>query len=154
MVDQDLKAYLEEHFGRNDGRLDRIDGRLDQMDGRLNRMDGRLEQVETETHHTRILMEGVRGDLRLVAEGVMAATERLEAFQGETSRSLEEVKASLKPVYQSLDGRIQSIDTNVQNLDDRMASLNRRVSFLEARAERQNRDVIEVIREKFGKPQA
>ena len=153
-MDQDLKAYLEELAGRLERRLDRVDERLDRMEGRHEQMDGRLDQMETEIRHTRVLVEDLRSDLRLVAEGVMGATERLEAFQDATAKGFEEVKASLTPAYKSLDGRIQSLDSNVQTLDSRMVSLNSRVSLLEARAERQNRDVLEVIREKFGKPQA
>src|SRR6185436_16983648 len=111
---------MDGRLDKMDGRLDQVDGRLDKMEGRLEQVEGRLGQVETETHHTRILMEGVHSDLRLVAEGVMAATERLEAFQDTTSKGFEEVKASLTPAYKSLDGRIQSLDSNVQNLDSGM----------------------------------
>ena len=123
-MDQELKAYLDERFGR---------------------IDERFENVETSVRHTQILVEGVRSDLRLVAEGVMGFSERLEAFQSENLRRFDEIRALLTPVHQTLFGRIQSVDFDVQNLD-------RRVKILEGRADRQTGDVIEAIRQKFGKP--
>lgn len=41
-----------------------------------------------------------------------------------------------------------------QNLNSRVQNQDNRVKLLEDKAERQTRDVLEVIREKFGKPQA
>jgi len=63
----------------------------------------------------------------------MGLSERLAAYQSETLLKFDEVRASMVPYYQDL---------------------NRRVGILEGRADRQTRDIIDVIREKFGKPQA
>ncbi len=89
----------------------------------------------------------MHGDIRLIAEGVMGISERQEAFQAETARRFEEVKAMLSPYYKDLDGRAQSLKNDVESLD-------RRVRILEANADRQTRDVLDAIRQKFGKPQA
>jgi len=160
-VDQELKAYLDEGFGRIDKRFEQIDKRFEQIDKRFEQIDKRFkgiderfkgiderfEVVETAIRHTQILVEGLRSDLRLVAEGAIGFTESLETFQSENRRSFEDVKALLAPYHQNFDGRIQSVDHDVKNLD-------RRVKVLEAKADRQTQDVVDALRQKFGKTQA
>jgi len=118
-MDQELKAYLDEQFGRQGERLERL--------------EERSARQEEEGRQTRVLLEDVRSDIRLIAEGLVGVTERLEAHKGEMNKGFQDVKASIAPAYQDLD---------------------RRVQWLEAREERRDRDVLEVIREKFGIPQA
>jgi len=153
-MDQELKAYLEERFGRIDARFEQMDRRFEQIDARFEKVDARFEQVDarfeqvdTAIRHTHVLLEAVQSDVRLVAEGSMGAIERLETFQQETARRFDEVKAMIAPYYQTTNGEIQKVDREVKYLD-------RRVKLLEDRAERQTRDVFDAIRQKFGKPQA
>lgn len=95
-MDQELKAFLEEMKASMDERFVRLEARMDE----------RFERVETEGRHTRVLLEGMHDNIRLLAEGVMGVTERLEAFQRETADHFTEVKATLSPVYQNLNGRV------------------------------------------------
>lgn len=146
-MDQETKAYLDQHFARQDQHFARQDERFVGLDERFVGLDERMALLEErvdensrqigglkdEARQTRVLIEGMRSDLRLVAEGVVGLSERLEAHQKEVKAGFDDVKASIAPAYQRLDGRVQG---------------------LEARAERQTRDVLDVIREKFGKPQA
>jgi chromosome segregation ATPase len=161
-VDQELKAYLEEMEARMEARAEGRESRMNErfaglesrMDERIAGMDERLGRVETEGRRTRVLLEGMHDNIRLLGEGVMGVTERLEAFQGEVAGHFAEIKASLSPVYQNLSGRVHSIDDQVQYLDGRVRSVDSRVRVLEAKADRQTEDVLESIRKKFGKPQA
>ena len=157
-MDQELKAYLDERFERLeermetrfnavDARFEQVDARFEQVDARFEQVDARFEQVETSVRHTQVTVEAMRGDIHLIAEGVMGISERQEAFQAETAREFQEVKAMLSPYYKDLNGRAQSLQNDVQSLD-------RRVRTLEANADRQTRDVLDAIRQKFGKPQA
>jgi archaellum component FlaC len=93
------------------------------------RADRRVERVEHELHRTRIVVESLRGDIRLLAEGVMGVSDRLELFQSDVALKLDDVKASIVPYYQDL---------------------NRRVGILQERADRETRDIMDVIREKYG----
>ena len=86
-------------------------------------MDQRFSE---QRRHTEILIEAVRGDVRLVAEGVAGVSERLETFQADTARRLEEVQASFVPYYRELDGRMV-------RLEDDVPALERRVTALETR---------------------
>jgi chromosome segregation ATPase len=143
-VDQELKAYLDERFGRLE---ERMEARFSGVDARFSGVDARFEQLETAVRHTQVSVEAMRGDIRLIAEGVMGISERQEAFEAETARRFEEVKAMLSPYYKDMGGRAQSLENDVQSLD-------RRVRILEANADRKTRDVLDAIRQKFGKPQA
>jgi len=129
-MDQELKAYLEEGFGSLRSRMDEEFGQVREEFGQVRK---ELEQVKTAIRHTQISVEAVHSDVRLVAEGVMGLTERLEKFQGETALRFEDVKASIVPYY---------------------TNLNSRMRILEGWADRQTDDVLEAIRKKFGKPQA
>lgn len=123
-MDQELRAYLE---------------------GMEARMEERFEGLETEVRHTRILVEGLSSDLRVLGEGVMGVSERLDEYKAETVRGFDEVKAMLSPYYRNLDGRTQSLESDVHCLDSRL-------KVLEGRAERQTEDVLVAIRKKYGKP--
>jgi hypothetical protein len=105
-MDQDLKVYLDEQFARIDERFAKVDERfegidqrflgIDQrflgIDQRFEHMDqklenfrqetrGRFEKLEDEVHLNRIVTEGLRDDLRQVADGVAANSEKLEKLQ-------------------------------------------------------------------------
>jgi hypothetical protein len=139
-VDQELKVFLKEmearlgeRFAHMDERFARMDERFARIDERFDHIDERFEELETEVRQTRVLVEAVDSNVRLVAEGVMGVTERLEAFQEEAVLGFKDVKASIVPYYQNLDSRVR---------------------ILEAKADRQTEDVLESIRKKFGKPQS
>jgi hypothetical protein len=86
--------------------------------------------LEEGDRQTRVVVEDLRSELQLVAEGVVGLGERLEVHKNDVLQKFDEVKASIAPYY----------------LD-----LNRRVKVLEDRADRQTRDVIDVIRERYAK---
>lgn len=142
-MDQELKTYLDERFERLE---ERVEERFSGVDARFTSLDARFEQVETAVRHTQVTVEAMRGDIRLIAEGVMGIAQQQEAFEAETARGFQEVKAMLSPYYKDLNGRAQSLENDVQVLD-------RRVRVLEAKADRQTRDVLDAIRQKFGKAQ-
>ncbi len=118
-MDQELKAYLDEREARMEAR-----------------MDERFEQVKTEIRHTRVLVEGVHDNVRLLAEGVIGTGERIDALREEATGRLEEIRGSVEMIHRILVPRVQSLEN--------------RVKILEDTAERKNRDVLEVIRERFG----
>ncbi|HEX3526072.1 MAG TPA: hypothetical protein VH988_03315 [Thermoanaerobaculia bacterium] len=132
-MDQELRAYLEEREARMETRMDE---RFARVDERFTRMDERFERVETETRQTRVLVEGLHDTVRLLAEGVIGTGERIDALREETTGRLEEIKGSVDMIHKILVPRVNSLEN--------------RVKILEDRAERENRDVLEVIREKFG----
>lgn len=85
-MDQDLKVYLDEQFARIDERFAKVDQRFEGMDQKLEdfrqETHARFEKLEDEVHLNRIVTEGLRDDLRQVADGVAANSEKLEKLQG------------------------------------------------------------------------
>ena len=114
---------------------------LEEREARMEaRMDERFEQMGTEIRHTGVLVEGLHNNVCVLAEGVIGTGERIDALREETKGTLEEIKGSVVMIHQVLVPRVQSLEN--------------RVKILENRAERENRDVLEVIRERFGIRQA
>jgi len=137
-MDQEMKAYFEERDARMEAR----------MDERFAQMEVRMEaRADERDRQTRILLEGMHDNIRLLAEGVMGGTERLEEHQAATALGFQEIKEMLSPYYRDLNGRAQHLENDVLFLD-------RRLKILEAKADRQTEDVLESIRKKFGKSQA
>jgi len=71
-VDQELREYLEDLKASI---VKDVNATMDQ-------------RFSEQRRHTEILIEAVRGDVRLVAEGVAGVSERLEAFQTDTARGV------------------------------------------------------------------
>ncbi|TLY25523.1 MAG: hypothetical protein E6K64_03600, partial [Nitrospirae bacterium] len=91
-MDQELVQYLDERFNRVDQRFDRVEQRLDGHDRRFEGIDQRFqgidqrfqgidrqfqelrgemnERLEEVKRHTGVLVEGLRHELQLVAEGL------------------------------------------------------------------------------------
>ena len=114
--------------------IDGLRGEVSQkIDGLRGEMDEFREEVRQENRHTRVLMEGMRSDIQLMAEIAMDTRELFKRHESEVERRLEEMKALIPLPYKDL---------------------NTRVSLLEERFDRQGRDAMEVLREKFGKRQA
>jgi hypothetical protein len=126
-MDQGMIAYFDERFGVLRAE---VAGLREEVEGLRAETSQRLERMEETARHTQILVEGLRGDLRLVAEGVIGGREQLSAFRDEMTRELERVSQSIRVPYSELNTRLRS---------------------LEVWRETKERDPIDIIREKFGK---
>lgn len=101
-MDQELIAYLDERFRET----------LQQ-----------IASLREEIRHTHVVVEGLRGDIQLVAEGFIGLDARFISFQEQMKQEFQEVRSSFRLPYSDLD---------------------RRLSVLE-------RDPMVIIRERFGK---
>jgi archaellum component FlaC len=111
-VDAELRAFLEDRFGRLDQRMEGIERRIDRLEQRMDgveqriggleqRMDGleqRLGALEPEVASLRsqvgqlgVLLESVQHQVCLVAEGH-------SVLYGAIDRQYEEVRAELRDV--------------------------------------------------------
>lgn len=146
-MDQELKAFLEEQFARAEQRtaeqfaqaeqrvaeqFGQVAEQFAEVRTQLGTMNARSDRMEASIRQTQVLVEAVRSDVRLVAEGVMGLNERLEVFQEATAKNFKKIEASIAPYYEELNGRVR---------------------VLEAKAERKGTDVLETIYKKFGKTQ-
>jgi hypothetical protein len=124
VTDHDLKTYFDAQFRAIS----------EHFDGKIHAVSERIEGLRTELgeeiRQTRVVVEDLRADVQLVAEGLMGYGERMEAHQAANQQRLEEVKASIAPYYRNLD---------------------QRTAILEGKADRWDRNVIEVLRERLAK---
>jgi len=128
VTDQELIGYLDRSFGELSQKFDeKIDGLHEELREEIRQTRTALEEGDRQT---RVLIEAVRSDARLLAEGLMGQGETFARRQSETLLKIDEVKALIGPLYKSL---------------------NSRVMILEETMEREHSDVMDVIRERFGK---
>jgi predicted nucleic acid-binding Zn-ribbon protein len=119
-MDQDLIAYLDERFRENAKHIDTL----------RQETAGRFEALEGAIRQTHVAVEGLRGDIQLLAEGIIGMEEKAQSFRNETTSQFEEVRKSIEPYFRQLD---------------------RRVLLLEERAAREGQAPLDIIRERFGK---
>jgi hypothetical protein len=144
-MDQELIAYLDKNF-RETSR--QIEGLREEMVGRFEQVGSRFERVEEAIRHNQVSLESLRGEVRLMAEGVMGLDERLGFLREEVSREIKEADSFLRLSYADMDRHIKDMDKYVRIS---LLEINSRVRPLEVWRERQGRDPLELIREKFGK---
>ncbi|MFL6193629.1 MAG: hypothetical protein ACJ75H_05625 [Thermoanaerobaculia bacterium] len=156
-MDQELKAYLDEKFGemsnrlgqmdsrfdgvdarfdgvnsRLDGveaRLDGVEARLDGMDSRFESMDSRFDRVEEGIRHNGVEIEGMRGEIKLLAEGIFSFDQRLTSLQNQVTRELADHRQMVTSAFGVSNDRLQA---------------------LEGWRETKERDPLELIKERFG----
>jgi archaellum component FlaC len=104
---------IDQRFGTIDQRFDTIDqrfGTIDQrfgtIDQRFDTIDQRIDQVEEGVRHTQVLVEDVRSDVRLLAEGVSSFDGKLDAVRLELKEEIGEVRSLLEASYRDMDRRI------------------------------------------------
>ena len=73
----------------------------------------RFQRLEEEVRHNGVEIEGLRGEIRQVAEGVASANERLDAFQKYTAAEFKDVRASIRVPFENLDGRVRVLESEV-----------------------------------------
>jgi archaellum component FlaC len=136
-MDQELVAYLDTRFERVEGRLERMESRIDGIEGRLGGVEGRLDgfegrlgRIEDSVRQTQVMVEGVRDDIRQVAEGVIGTNERMDRVQTELILKIDEVGGLVKAAFTALDSRVR---------------------ILESWKERTDRDPVEIVRERYGR---
>src|ERR1700730_16652070 len=102
-MDQDLIAYLDERFGETSRQIKSLREETTQRFGR----------VEEGIRHNGMEIEALRGEIRQVAEGVMANNERLDSFREAVAVEFKEVRASIRTSFENLDGGVRILETHV-----------------------------------------
>jgi chromosome segregation ATPase len=134
-MDKELIAYLDERFRETSRQIQSLreetTRHFEQVDQRFEQIDQHFERVEESIRQTQVMVEGVRSDIRLVAEGAIGLDERLVTLRGEVTRGFEDVRGWIRCLpYADLASRIRQ---------------------LEVWRETKERDPIEIVRERFGR---
>ena len=105
-MDQELVQYLDERFGR-------IEQRLDGHDRRFDEVNDRIEEVK---RHSGVLVEGLRHELHLVAEGLTMHIQVQHVQEREYhDRQHQETRALLHLSYEQLLQRVENLERNRPN---------------------------------------
>ena len=82
------------------------------------------EAVEEIKRHFGVVADGLRADIRLLAEGQQALREEFKRdmleFRSEVRAEFQEVKAMIKFSYAELDRRVRSLETDLVELRARV----------------------------------
>jgi len=101
------------------------------LDKRFDAVEADIKELKKDTHETRILLEGLRGDVQMIAEGLATGFDE-----------------GLKPLRSEYDDKIEEART-LNRLSH--SDLQRRVGILEDWKERlAGNDPIAMVRERFG----
>src|SRR5213594_4839001 len=102
-MEQDLVQYL-------DGRFNGLAGELDR---RFNEVNERIEEVK---RHSGVLVEGLRHELHLVAEGLAMHIQVQHVQEREYfDRKFEETHALIRSSYDHLRQRVENLERNRPN---------------------------------------
>ena len=117
-MDQELIAYLDERF-RESARhaeslhqenMQQITGLHLETNQRFEKMEERQDRTETEIRRAQVMVEGLRGEIQLVAEGVSGLGEKQRSFRREVAQKFDLVQKSIAPYYRDLDGRLRILE--------------------------------------------
>ena len=86
------------------------------------------QTVEEIKRHFGIVAEGVRGDIRALAEGQLEIRREMGVFRADVSREFEETRALIRLSYGELDRRVKGLETEVADLRTRLERLEDRLA--------------------------
>src|SRR2546422_7481279 len=108
-MDQELVQYLDERFQGVNRQFAQIDRRFEAVDRRFDEVNERIEEVK---RHSGVLVEGLRHELHLVAEGLTMHIEvRHREDREYFDRKFEDTHALLRSFHQ----RIENLERNRPN---------------------------------------
>lgn len=81
--------------------------------------------MEEGFRHNGVEIEGLRGEVRLVAEGVTGANERLDIFQQETGKELKNMQAEMRNLVGGAFKEIRALEARIP-ANDQQKSTSRR----------------------------
>ena len=118
-MEKELKEYLEKNFARLASKEE------------LNDLKGDVRGIEERViHQFHIITEGLREDVKQVAEGVMNVNEKLERVRQELKIEIQETRqevlAAIKFSYAELDRRITVLESEVNDLKRRVEKIEQR----------------------------
>src|SRR5437867_12124712 len=107
-MDQELVQYLEERFQRQE---QGFNARFEEVNARL---DERIEEVK---RHTGVLVEGLRHEVQLVAEGFAVFVEgRYAQDQANIAQQFRETHALIRSSYDHLQQQQDQTRQRIENL--------------------------------------
>ncbi|MFL6292644.1 MAG: hypothetical protein ACJ759_17255 [Thermoanaerobaculia bacterium] len=102
-MDQELIAYLDKRFG--------------EVDKRFGQVNEQMAALAAEVRGNGVEIEGLRGQIQQVAEGVAGGNQRIDAFQADVSKQFEEVREIIQTSHSNLHRRVSSLEAWREKVD-------------------------------------
>jgi DNA anti-recombination protein RmuC len=135
-MDKDLQGLITHLDKQFEEMSQQIQGLREEMTQEFANVREEMAQgfanAREENRHTRVLVEDVHSNVRLVAEGVIGMGERMDTFRTEVTTEVKNIRSLVQDAYSALE---------------------RRVHTLETWRETKERDPLDIIRERYGKRQ-
>ena len=135
-MDPELIAYLDERFRGIDERFretsqqiqglreetaqqiqglreetaQQIQGLRKETSERFDKVDQRLGQMDEQLRLTDVKVEGLRDNIKQVAEGVAAGNEKLGSFKNDVAKEFSDTRDLIKDGYKELDRRVKVLE--------------------------------------------
>lgn len=108
---------MDQRFDAMDQRFETMDQRFDAMDQRFETMDRRFDATDQRLDHTRTelgaLVEGLRDEVRQIAEGHALLDRKLDRFRDENETAHREILGLLRSSYRDLDHRVSRLESRI-----------------------------------------
>ena len=103
-MDQELVQYLDERFHGLDQRFEGIDHRFDEVN----------ERIDEVKRHSGVLVEGLRHDVRLLAESLATHIEAEHVRHQAIQEQFRETRALIHLSYEQLHQRVENLERKGQ----------------------------------------
>ena len=81
------------------------------------------ETTDEIKRHFNVVAEGLRSEIRTVAEGLAATNEKIDRLESRIAEELSEIKAMIRLSFGELDRRMRSLESDVTSLRARLEKL-------------------------------
>src|SRR3990172_7120551 len=115
-MDKETREFLDRKFNAIDERFNGIDEKFNGIDEKF---------VETKRYFG-VVAEGLRSEIRQVAEGHEVIRDEIQALREENELAHKEILSAIKFSYAELNQRIRTIESEVITLKSRMDRLEAR----------------------------
>ncbi|MBI5746243.1 MAG: hypothetical protein HZA13_04505 [Nitrospirae bacterium] len=96
----------------------------DYLDSKLADLRGYINEKSEETRrHFDVVSEGLRSDIRMIAEGHHLLDNNIERLREENEAAHKEILSAIKFSYAELDRRIRILEERYNSLEDRIRRL-------------------------------
>jgi hypothetical protein len=111
MVDPELIAYLDQRFRESAEQTAKQFAAVHAEAAEFRQeTTHRFQQVDETARHTLVLVEGLRSNIELLAEGFGGLNERLERIQKEVTLLPGQIKVGIEPFLKNLDSRVRILE--------------------------------------------
>ena len=103
-----LDDKIEQTRAQLQSEIHQLDDKIHKLDDKIHKLDDKIHKLDDKVH---IQLEYVRGDIRLVAEGVANVNEKLDRHVDETAREFDDVRALTRLSYVQLEKRVSALES-------------------------------------------